>query len=37
MTVSTQMAQAALFVKKKLTPNVTANVTALNPDARAAR
>ena len=33
MTVSTQMAHAALFVKKKLTPNVTANVRALSLEA----
>ena len=35
MTVSTQMAHAALLVKQKLTPNVTANVRALSLDARA--
>jgi hypothetical protein len=31
------LAQAALFAKKKLTPNVTANVSALSPDTRAVR
>ena len=37
MTVSPlhPLAQAALFIKKKLTPNVTANVSALNLDSRA--
>jgi hypothetical protein len=35
MTVSTQMAHAALLVKQKLTPNVTANVRALSLEARA--
>jgi hypothetical protein len=37
MTVSQlyPFAQAALFAKKKVTPNVTANVSALSLDARA--
>lgn len=30
------LAQAALFAKKKLTPNVTANVSALSMDTRGA-
>lgn len=39
MTVSPlhPLAQVALFAKKKLTPNVTANESALSLDVRAAR